>query len=69
MSKFVAQENPHPPAESNYPLCPVCGRTCSELYRFADDDEIVCCENCFEKHIIKVDAWEYESEGHDYFFI
>lgn len=35
----------YPNGDPTYPLCPVCGRECDEIY-YNDDHDIVGCNEC-----------------------
>lgn len=44
------------PDEPTYPICPICGSECEDIYRHPQTNEIVGCDVC----IIRVDAYECE---------
>lgn len=50
------QDNPFPPDEPDYPICPVCGEECERIYK--KGNEVVGCDNC----IVEVNAWEWKEE-------
>lgn len=56
MTTYGHQDNPFPPDEPDYPICPVCGEECERIYK--NGNEILGCDNC----IVEVNAWEWQEE-------
>lgn len=50
------QDNPFPPDEPDYPICPVCGEECGTIYKVGN--AVVAADNC----IVEVNAWEWQEE-------
>ena len=43
--------------EPTYPICPVCGSECEDIYKHPQTKEIVGCDIC----IIRMDAYDCEA--------
>lgn len=58
MNKFVARFNPHPPADVALPICPICDKNCTTIFRLKRTGEVYGCNECMREQ----DAQEWQEE-------